>query len=298
MGNFYFNLTLSSVFILFLFSCADSSKNIETESIELSFKDVFLKENGKRIQVDTLPKVRYGTKLEMYITDFEGYQLKDGKAFLGCAVEVKDTEGNQIQKQEDILKAYEETGIMPEDAKNLMTSMLVNSPLEVGKKYIWTARLWDKNGLGEITASTQIEVVSENPVQITEKGLSLEEAFIISYNPQNQKNTRVHNTMIQSGTQLKLHFAGLADFEVKNEKANLGCTLEIKDQTGQLILLYKDMFQPYSQGVSPKEVEQMTINLVTFKQPTSGNRYDLFARIWDKNTDKSAEITLNFEIVD
>ncbi len=279
-------------------ACTASPTNVETQAVELGFKEVFLKQNGKKLQSDSFPKVRYGTKLEMYIADFEGYTLKEGKAFLGCAVEVKDMEGNQIQKQEDILSAYEQTGIAPEDAKVLMTSMLVNSPLKVGKKYIWTARLWDKNGLGEITASTQLEVVSENPVQITEKGLMLDEAFIISYNPDNQDATRVHNNQIVSGTFLKLHVAGLRGFTIKDGKAVLGCSLEIKDQTGQLILLYKDMFEPYPQGVSPNEVEQMTINLQTSTPPKAGNRYDLLARIWDKNTDKSAEIELNFEILD
>jgi len=287
------------IITLLMTGCKDSPKNVETKAVTLQFQEVYLTENNKRLQADSFPKVRYGTKLKMYITDFKGYNLKKGKAFLGCAVEITDESGKQIQKQEDILKTYETLGITPEDAKNLMTSMVVSTPLEVGKKYFWTARLWDKIGAGEIMAKTQIEVISANPVQITQNGLTIQEAFLISYDSTSQEASRLHNNQVKAGHQLKLHLAGVQGFKQdKNGVIQAGCTLEIRDRNGQLILMYKDMFEPYTKGVQSKEVEQMTLNLVTSKPPQAGERYDLIARIWDKQTEKSAELTLNFEILE
>jgi hypothetical protein len=78
--------------------------------------------------------------------------------YVGASMIVSDENGNELLNESDLFAHYEDEGLTPQDAGVLSLSLSTGSPMEAGKTYNWTMRIWDKRGKGEITATVTVKL--------------------------------------------------------------------------------------------------------------------------------------------
>jgi len=154
-SNFYL-----FVLIAFLGSCAAGIKKdlltgLTVTNKGLSYDNVYLKSDGNELKST---EFSMDQKVVIQLEGVEGFTLKDGMAFAGASLAVEDEAGNLITELNDLLAAYDETGIKPEDAKYLSANFTVGSPLELNKSYTLIANFYDNNSEGEIVCKVDFTV--------------------------------------------------------------------------------------------------------------------------------------------
>jgi len=152
---------LSLVLIVCLGSCAAGIKKdlltgLTVTNNGLSYENVYLTSEGKELQST---KFSMDQKIVIQVEGVDGFTLKDEMAFAGASLVVEDEEGNVVSELNDLLAAYDETGIKPEDAKFLSVTFTVGSPLEINKPYKLIANFYDNNSEGEIVCKVNFTII-------------------------------------------------------------------------------------------------------------------------------------------
>jgi hypothetical protein len=99
-----------------------------------------------------------GKEVYLYFDGVDGFTETDGKVYLGASMVVTDESGNKQVEVADLFEAYAESGISSEDSKKISLNFTIGKPLEVGKKYLWKSKIWDKKGEGVIEAESEFVV--------------------------------------------------------------------------------------------------------------------------------------------
>ena len=159
-----FKPVLSMVIIVILSACTvgvnkDLLSGLSYSYKGLSVEDAYLTLDNEKYNSN---EVEYGKKVYIVLNGVEGYVLEEGKAKIGCKIEVKDSEGNVVLSADDAFAAYSNEGIDPKQAEILNISLTIGSPLEADKEYDWEALFWDKNGEGTINTKIKVKVVPES----------------------------------------------------------------------------------------------------------------------------------------
>jgi len=136
-------------------STTEKDGAILTNNIELSAKGVkvtkatLLLPDGSRVSDDNV--VNLNEKIQLVVSTGDGWNLKNGKVFVGASEKITTDGGTAVVNAEDLFKDYSNTGFDPKDAKLITLSAVITDELTSIKYYTVTFRIWDKNGDAEIT---------------------------------------------------------------------------------------------------------------------------------------------------
>jgi hypothetical protein len=156
-------LLLNLVFILSLTSCsfstgtkADLMTGLQSSWNGLSVESIyFVDEQDQSI---SNKQIKWNSECSFVFEGIENFMITDGNAFPGLNMKVTDLSGNEVIDFGDMMESYAE-GLPPTDASVLRATLTVGDPMKVGEIYTLSARVYDKNGEGEIVSKIEVKVV-------------------------------------------------------------------------------------------------------------------------------------------
>lgn len=110
---------------------------------------------------DTLTEnlISLDSTAEMQFVGVTGFNTKDGKAYVGASMTVKDSTGTVLFHNDDLFLDYDSIGFDPVMVKERIGIFLVTShPMVKGSTYSWSTRIWDKKGNGELKAEALVRI--------------------------------------------------------------------------------------------------------------------------------------------
>jgi hypothetical protein len=126
------------------------SKGLVVSDAKLYFDD------QSSVPADNLVEVNQ--RVNMLITIDKGWSEIDGKVYPGGSEVIKLNNGAMILKSNDLFKAYDETGVSPEDARYITLKAVITEMRDKKKYVIVTFRVWDKKSTAEITGSYKLYI--------------------------------------------------------------------------------------------------------------------------------------------
>lgn len=133
-----------------------------TNNITLDAKGVKVKKatlllpDNSPVSDDNMVNLNQKVKLLLVIED--GWELKNGKNFIGGSEKIVASNGQVVVDAADLFADYTTTGIDPEDAKLISLSAVITQEAGSSSYYEVTFRVWDKAGTGEITGSYRFSI--------------------------------------------------------------------------------------------------------------------------------------------
>jgi hypothetical protein len=100
----------------------------------------FVNSSNERAQNN---EVSLNTQVAIVAEGLANYELKDGKAYPGLSLSVKDKSGNAVIEEADLFSGSE--GFSADQASIIRGSITVGEPMESGSTYDVLMRIWDKN---------------------------------------------------------------------------------------------------------------------------------------------------------
>jgi len=117
--------------------------------------DVFLANRaGKHLKSN---KVAMDSTFSIVAAGVENYTLKDGKAYPGCELMIKDKSGKVVGSSPDVMADLAKNGLAPEGATTLFATITLHHPFISGETYHVSVRFFDKqNAKNEIKADIDV----------------------------------------------------------------------------------------------------------------------------------------------
>lgn len=150
-------------FVLFfvVFSCQKDIKNdqvgLNVTSKGLAPKNVILFENMKQ---KSDKNIKFGSQLTVELNGIDDFESnKENRVFPGGENSVVDENMNVIFFVPDYFKKYEFTGVSVEDAAKLKFNLTIGKPMEIGKKYHFLFKVWDKKSKKELKGNLEFDVI-------------------------------------------------------------------------------------------------------------------------------------------
>ena len=97
------------------------------------------------------------------------------------------------------------------------------------------------------------------------------------------------------GEELDFVLTGIDGFSVQNNIVKIGAGMTVKNQTGDAILEYTDLFKN-DDSYDLKEAETLRLNLKIGDPIVSGNTYQWTIKVWDKVSGKELNATCSLEV--
>ena len=128
----------------------DNGIKIKIKGFKVKSAALYFDDNSK-VPEDNLVEV--DQRINMLINIESGWKTINEKVFPGGSGIIKLNSGYEVLRSDDLFKAYDETGVSPQDAEYITLKAIITK-LDDKKKYIIvTFRVWDKKGTSEINGS-------------------------------------------------------------------------------------------------------------------------------------------------
>jgi hypothetical protein len=101
-------------------------------------------------------KIEVNQRVNMRLIIESGWSEVNGKVFPGGSEIIKLNTGAVVLESDDLFKAYDETGVSPEDARYITLKAIITSMNDKKKYVIVSFRVWDKKSTAEITGSYKL----------------------------------------------------------------------------------------------------------------------------------------------
>ena len=125
-------------------------KGLKPETLTV-FRNQQLKENKN---------VSFGDQLTIEVNGIDDFKMISKTHCLpGAEYAVADENGDLVYLTKDLFTKYASNGVNIEDAKSLKLNLTIGKPMEVGKKYFFLFRIWDKNSDKELKGNLELNVL-------------------------------------------------------------------------------------------------------------------------------------------
>ena len=110
-------------------------------------------------------------------------------------------------------------------------------------------------------------------------------------------NEVLNHTDIPIGESFLIVNDGIKGMEVKNGKVTLGCSLQIKDRSGKVLLDEKDLFTGHD-TFEEKDARMLKCTVNTGEPMKWEEKYNVTVNFWDKNGTGRIENKVTIRIID
>ena len=122
------------------------------------------------------------------------------------------------------------------------------------------------------------------------KGFSVEEVVLAG-----PDNVAMSTNEVQLGTQVAIVVQGLANYELRDDKAFPGFMISVTDKDGTSVLGSEDLFAQ-SEGYSAADASVLRGTVTVGDPMKAGETYHVKIRAWDKNKPEN-ELTAEVDLV-
>nr|WP_067053643.1 hypothetical protein [Mucilaginibacter sp. L294] len=134
----------------------DLKTGLSTSYNGFTVRDVFLA--NFMAQHLTSNKIPLNSTFLIIATRVENYTLKDGRAYPGCEITIKDKTGKVMGHIDDVMADVSKNGLMPESATTLSARATLRPPFVKGETYHVAVRFFDKQN-AKNTINADIDIV-------------------------------------------------------------------------------------------------------------------------------------------
>ncbi|MBD1384307.1 hypothetical protein IDJ75_03380 [Mucilaginibacter rigui] len=133
----------------------DLKTGLSSSYYGFSVEDVFLANSSKeRLSSNKIP---LNSTFLILATGVGNYTLKDGKAYPGCEITIKDKSGKTVGHIDNAMSDISSSGLPPEGATTLSARVTLYPPFVAGETYHVSVRFFDnQNEKNKITADIDI----------------------------------------------------------------------------------------------------------------------------------------------
>ncbi len=150
------NIVVLALLALILNACSVGTKSdlmsgLKISNNGLSYADGYLSMDKEKLNSNEFPT---GKTVYLYLGGVDGFTVVEDKVYLGASIIITDETGNKVADVADLFEQETETGRAADQAKEISLNVTVGEMFEVGKKYVWKSKIWDKKGKGVIEAES------------------------------------------------------------------------------------------------------------------------------------------------
>ncbi len=137
---------------------------------------------------------------------------------------------------------------------------------------------------------TKTDLVSG--LTIRHNGLSYNEGYLL------MDNQKLTTKEYLDGKMVNLFLKNVEGFTLTDDKVYAGASSVVIDEKGKKHIEYPDLFEQFNQsGLSPKEIQDFTLNLTVGPPLELDTKYVWKTRIWDKKGKGFIETETEFTIL-
>jgi hypothetical protein len=264
----------------------DLISGLLTKGDGISCDDVYLSVNDEKTERNTFV---YGEEFLVNFNNIEGFTRENESVFPGMTIAVTGLNGDTVLKAGDLYSNY--TGGLKYTPLKLTSDITVASPMKSGNKYTLNVIVWDKKGKGTYNATLDFSVITNENIKIESVNVTYDEIYMYS----EKKGKVITDNKIAFDDNTYFIFEGLAGFKTENGMVFPGLSLKGRDDAGDEILNFDDLFADYSEsGLAVSDFNarlssHFNIPKSEFKNPLKCN-----LTVWDKKSD--ARITVKAEL--
>lgn len=258
-----------------------------TKGDGLSCEDVYLSIDDDKIQRTTFT---YGEKFFLNFSDMSGFKKNGETVFPGMSLYVTGASGDTAMEAEDLyVNNADGFTVSP---LLLTTYLTVASPIHSGKEYTLFVDIWDKKGKGTFSAKLDFDVIP-NPQIHVESNVSYDEIYLFS----RKDNKVVLDNTVVSGEDIFMLFEGLSGFAADNNTIYPGLGVQVKDETGAIIMDYADLFEEHSEtGIPVSDFTEMVSARLSFPEGMSEKTMQCAITVWDKKGSGKVKATTSLTL--
>ncbi|KPM47391.1 hypothetical protein [Jiulongibacter sediminis] len=130
-------------------------------------------------------------------------------------------------------------------------------------------------------------------LKVTNSGLAFEQAYMSS------DGKSLQTDQLKTGQKVTLQLTGVKGFELIDDMAYPGATIEVIDKTGVKAMELADLFSSYNEtGVKPTDAQYLSTALTIGNPLLVGETYTFKSHFWDKNGSGEINGEMEFTVVE
>jgi hypothetical protein len=203
----------------------------------------------------------------------QGFQRKNGEAFIGMRLLVLSKEGDTMIYNPDLYAEYDTP--IKQTVLQLSATITAGRPMYSGGAYTALVHIWDKKGKGTFDATLNFTLKANKYIQTETSGISYKEVYL--FNEETEKV--ITDNRVPENEQIRIVFLGLKGFHAEEDSCSLGCSMIATSNSGRELFQAGDV----TEGV---RLHHATVNELImppyFSFSGRGMKVLFKTEIWDK----------------
>lgn len=133
----------------------DMATGLKVVNKDLSYSEANIYADNKKLKSG---EVEMNSVIDLRYTGIKGFTASEGSVFPGASITITDMTNHEVIHFRDLFEDYDEKGVSSIDAGFITLTLTIAEPLVTGEKYIFSTRVWDKKGKGEITSEMELHI--------------------------------------------------------------------------------------------------------------------------------------------
>ncbi len=124
------------------------------------------------------------------------------------------------------------------------------------------------------------------------KGLSVEDAYLAV------NNEKLKSNELKFGSQAYIFITGVEGYKTDDGRVRIGCSIELTDADGVVVLSTDDAFAAYDEeGIDPEQAKVLNVSLTIGTPIEPGKEYNWKSHFWDKGGEGTIDTGIKIKIL-